>query len=375
MSSKEKKKKKAGANEQAEAKTTTIHTPSSSSSSSSTSALPEHLTRMKTHVSVGVKAPSDTSSIDAADAFSSLGIDNTFDLTRFKKSLEINVTSLSKDEMEFDLINVDASLANAFRRILIAEVPTIAIEKVRLFQNTSVIPDEVLVHRVGLLPLRVDPRLFHYQDPAKPAHEKNTLVFTLDVSCKRVAGVPSGAPASEQFINGIVMSSAFKWIPQGKQASLMGTEEPILQPDILLAKLRPGQSIEMECQAVKGIGASHSKWSPVATASYRLLPEVTLLQPIVGNEAHELVAKCPLKVFDIEDIGGAAHAKVVRPRNCSMCRECIRAPGWDQKVRLARVRDHFIFSVESTGAYTPEDLFREAVGILQSKCKSILDTC
>ena len=44
--------------------------------------------------------------------------------------------------------------------------------------------------------------------------------------------------------------------------------------DILLLKLRPGQEIEVECHAVKGIGKTHAKWSPVATAFYRLLPEV-----------------------------------------------------------------------------------------------------
>lgn len=44
--------------------------------------------------------------------------------------MSINVTHLNEEEMEFDLIGVDASLANAFRRILIAEVPTMAIEKV-----------------------------------------------------------------------------------------------------------------------------------------------------------------------------------------------------------------------------------------------------
>lgn len=331
--------------------------------------LPDAIMRMRTHVNVGPQAPENTSGFEAADSFAALGIDNSFSLKQFKKSMSINVTHLTEDEMEFDLIGVDASLANAFRRILIAEVPTMAIEKVRLFQNTSVIPDEVLVHRVGLLPLRVDPRLFQYLDTTKPPHEKNTLVFTLDVKCTR----NTAAGASDPYVNGTVMSSAINWVPQGKQEKFLGLTAPIIQPDIVLAKLRPGQSIEFECHAVKGIGASHSKWSPVATASYRLLPEITLLQPVVGDEAKELVGKCPLKVFDIEELGGVAQARVTNPRSCSMCRECIRSPGWDKKVRLERKRDHFIFSVESTGAYSPEQLFRESVGILASKCKDILE--
>jgi DNA-directed RNA polymerase I and III subunit RPAC1 len=54
-------------------------------------------------------------------------------------------------------------LANALRRIMIAEIPTMAIEKVEMWQNTSVIPDENLAHRMGLVPIAVDPRVFEYR--------------------------------------------------------------------------------------------------------------------------------------------------------------------------------------------------------------------
>ena len=63
--------------------------------------------------------------------------------------------------------------------------------------------------------------------------------------------------------------------------------------DILVAKLRPGQCIDLEAHAVKGIGADHAKWSPVATAWYRLQPEVVLTKKVKGKNAHELVDLCP----------------------------------------------------------------------------------
>ena len=58
--------------------------------------------------------------------------------------------------------------------------------------------------------------------------------------------------------------------------------------------------------AVKSVGKDHAKFSPVATASYRLLPAITLdaAKPFEGAEAHSLVKACPRSVFDIEDMGG-----------------------------------------------------------------------
>jgi len=80
----------------------------------------------------------------------------------------VDIQHSNQLEMEFDLIGVDASIANAFRRILIAEVPTMAIETVFVFNNTSVIQDEVLAHRLGLIPIKADPERFGWQNSMIP---------------------------------------------------------------------------------------------------------------------------------------------------------------------------------------------------------------
>jgi DNA-directed RNA polymerases I and III subunit RPAC1 len=69
---------------------------------------------------------------------------------------------MDDEEIVFDLIGAEPPLANALRRILLAEIPTMAIEKVTMWQNTSIIPDENLAHRVGLIPIKADPRLFEF---------------------------------------------------------------------------------------------------------------------------------------------------------------------------------------------------------------------
>jgi DNA-directed RNA polymerases I and III subunit RPAC1 len=138
--------------------------------------------------------------------------------------------------------------------------------------------------------------------------------------------------------------------------------------DIVLAKLRPGQRIEFEAHCRKGVGKDHTKFSPVSTVSYRLLPDIRLSEPITGDKAQALVNKCPMSVFDIEDIGGGStKAVVARPRDCTMCRECIRTEDWASKVELRRKADHFLFSVESTGVLAPEVIVREAISLLKEK--------
>jgi len=136
--------------------------------------------------------------------------------------------------------------------------------------------------------------------------------------------------------------------------------------------MRPGQAIDVDCYCTKGIGKTHAKWSPVATASYRLLPEIKFNEDIINEEADELIQKCPMKVFDIEDLSSTHRKAVVaRPRNCTMCRECIRDTEWQKKIKLMRVKDHFIFQIESVGMLPPDEIFREAIKILISKVTTL----
>jgi DNA-directed RNA polymerase I and III subunit RPAC1 len=93
-----------------------------------------------------------------------LGEDSAWDLEHFTANLKVDIVHSDDLEMEFDLVGVDASIANAFRRILIAEVPTMAIETVYVFNNTSVIQDEVLAHRLGLIPIKANPEKFGWQN-------------------------------------------------------------------------------------------------------------------------------------------------------------------------------------------------------------------
>ncbi|CAI7816451.1 unnamed protein product [Closterium sp. NIES-54] len=304
--------------------------------------LPPHLEELRSRVICDMDAPKQTHALQYSGAFAALGVDNSMTLERFRRELTVEIVSQSADghDLVFDLVGIDAALANAFRRILIAEVPTMAIEKVFMANNTSLVQDEVLSHRLGLVPIAVDPRLFDFPSEDGMASESNTIVFKLDYKCTR-------NPPADGSRHGTVQSKHLVWQPTGStyppdrptkftsfgrpQSELhdFATRPPApTYPDITLARLRPGQ-------------ARRSK---------------KLFSPL----------RCSIATY-----AGIQRATAPRPRNCTVCRECIREEGWGDYIQLRRKRDHFIFSVESTGALPPNVLFTEAVKLLEQKARRL----
>ncbi|XP_054261154.1 DNA-directed RNA polymerases I and III subunit RPAC1-like isoform X2 [Macrosteles quadrilineatus] len=292
------------------------------------------------------------------------------------KPLQINIVRYDDRELEFDLIGVHTSLANAFRRILLSEVPSMAIEKVLIYNNTSLLQDEVLAHRLGLIPLKADCRLFEYKPEvdAEPT-DQDTLKFELKIKCTRNAN--SGKDSTrvdDLYQNHNVYSKHIKWIPVGSQNDLFkNVDVGPVHDDILIAKMRPGHEINLQMLAVKGIGKDHAKFSPVATASYRLLPTLQLTQEVEGELALKLQS-CfsPGVISVVEDQKGRKFAKVDNPRYDTCSRNVFRFNDLKDSVVMGREGDHFIFTVESVGALKPDELFLEAVKVLKNKCRVLL---
>ena len=165
--------------------------------------------------------------------------------------------------------------------------------------------------------------------------------------------------------NSSVYARDLQFEPVGNQYEKF-RHEPVVasDPDILLAKLRPGQEIDLVAYCVLGVGSDHAKFSPVATASYRLMPVIDILEPIRGDLAAKFQKCFPSGVVDINN-NGEAYIKDARKDTVS--REVLRHEEFDGKVKLGRKRDHFIFNIESTGAMTPDVIFLKSIRILKSK--------
>lgn len=297
-----------------------------------------------------------------------------FNIKNEEKKLSIKIIFIQDMEMEFDMVGYDPSIVNAIRRILLSEVPAMAIEKVHLYQNTSVMQDEVLAHRMGLIPLKADPRLFEWKAAGTPDEgtEQDTLEFTLNVRCSRRPGSTEQSKAEEQYINHHVLTKHMKWVPKGGQAGRMTDPGPV-EEDILINKLRPGHELEMRLFAVKGLGRDHAKFSPVATAFYRLLPVITIVKDVYGDSALRLQKCFSPGVIELEPTDhGRKKAVVTNARIDSCSRNVYRYDDLKDTVVLEKVKDHYIFTVESVGALKPQQLVVMACDVLIEKCDYFL---
>ena len=96
--------------------------------------------------------------------------------------------------------------------------------------------------------------------------DRNTVVFTVDLTCERNQNAPKGSVKDhELYINHELLSSHLVWVPAGEQDEVFAGKPPApINPNIVLAKLRPGQRVNMELHAVKGVGKDHAKFCPVS---------------------------------------------------------------------------------------------------------------
>jgi len=236
--------------------------------------------------------------------------------------------------------------------------------------------DEVFSHRLGLIPLNVDPALLEMKEsPSNQATDRNTVVFKLHIECTRDTAAPRDCTdPSVLYNNSEVRAGHLQWVTQGEQAEVFAARPPAPTiPETVLVKLRPGQAIEIEMHAVKGLGRDHAKFSPVATASYRLLPHIILdeanpVPPHLATRFRDCFSPGVINV-DPRTKNVSVDKRCVRGE--TMSREVLRHPDLAEFVKLARVRDHFIFNVESEGPYEPQRLPLEAIRVMREKISAL----
>lgn len=264
--------------------------------------------------------------------------------------MKVRILDLDDEKIRFTLDGVDVAFANALRRTMISDVPCMAIDDLFIFDNSSVVHDEVLAHRIGLIPLKTD--LDNYVLPgvcecqSELGCEKCRVVLTLEVDSE--AGTRT------------VTSGDFVSVDPNVVPASMG---------IPLTKIATGQTVRLEAYARLGTGKIHAKWQPVSEAIYQHIAEIEVDDERCDACA-ECLKACPRDVFLVEE----GKLIVVDVHACTLCGDCVKAcpvepPALTQGVSA----DAYMFTVESTGCLPPEKIVSEAGRMLISKIDELSD--
>lgn len=250
--------------------------------------------------------------------------------------MKIRVLKKKSDVLTFVLDGATPAFANALRRIMMSEVPSLAIEWVDFHENSSVMFDEIIAHRLGMIPLKFDPSKFNLPDDCKCGGKGCPL-------CQVVFAVQKTGP-------GIVHSGDMK--SSNKSVKPTDSRFPI-------AELLKGHNIKLEAIARLGVGKKHAKWQ-AANASYQYFPE------IVSGEcknASKVVSECPTGALKLK------YKKVdfKDPLLCNLCKKCEEVCTGEMKVKGNPTR--FMFRVESVSGLEPAYIVQRAAEILQEKAE------
>lgn len=165
--------------------------------------------------------------------------------------------------MVFNLSNCDLSFANSVRRVIQAEVPTVAIDLVEIEANTSVLADEFIAHRLGLTPLQ--------------SKDAAALLYSRDCDCEQYCDNCSvkltlQAKCTSDEVMKVYASDLV--VDSYRQNGTVGNPV-ITDPDglgTLICKLRRGQELRVTCIAKKGIAKEHAKWMPTSAVGFEYDP-------------------------------------------------------------------------------------------------------
>jgi len=224
-----------------------------------------------------------------------------------------------------------------------------AIDEVVIIENSSMLHDEILAHRLGLVPLKTDLDSYNLPEecPCKSEFGCNLcrVAFTLDVE------------AGENTMT--VYSKALQ------------SENPSITPvseKVPIVKLAPNQKIRLEAYARLGKGKGHAKWQPVSACAYKYLPQIK-----INGKKCDVCGKCA--EICPKGVLVKAEKKIEIPNvlECTLCQDCVDAcPQNPSAIEVSREENSFIFNVESTGTLPVERIILKALDILDKKYEDFL---
>ena len=268
--------------------------------------------------------------------------------------MDIKILEMEERKCKFILKNASPAKANALRRTMLTDIPKMAIDTVdfhlgpldvdgREFESITPLFDEIIAHRLGMVPVPTRPDGFEFN-------------FKDECTCGGV-----GCP------NCTFMYSLNKHGPctvlSGDMMPVGSDSFKVCDPNIPIVELADRQSVLIYAHVVKGTARKHVKWQVANGVGYKYMPVIE-----IGNvmDPEEVAKKCPKKVFEVVD----GKLKVVEENlyDCILCETCSET---DSEVKFTSKDDEFVFTFETDGSLTAQQVLDEAVRILSDSAKDL----
>lgn len=258
--------------------------------------------------------------------------------------MKIEIKHLTDREARLLIDGVNPYFVNALRRTLLSEVPKLAIDKVTFYDNTSALFDEILAHRIGLIPIPTDPSTLNRVGEVD-AEGKPTYVVRYTLTKEGPATVWSGDFECEDK----------RFAP--------------VDPKIPIVELLAGQRLILEAEAVLGQGTQHAKWQVCSAVGYKYFPTAHVGNAKVTPEQAKLLTdRIPAGILDVK--GGKL--EILQPDEVNKADEAEKILG-EKAFKLEFDDRKFLFKFETDGSLKAEDALLKALDILKARFKAFQD--